>query len=204
MFIQSQVTSYKDFLLFALVAFFLASATSVITVRNPIHSILLLITVFIFGAVLLFFLNMEYFALLFLIVYVGAIVVLFLFIVMMIDLKFINDTDKFSDIFSLRYGAVALIYIQIFSAFYFELGNPLFFFSEVSSDLSTFVESNFFIDYSKTLRPVLHLKALGFVIFSGFKLSVVLIALLLFLCMIGAILLAFPNKPLTKNNLYFK
>lgn len=199
MFIQENVSTYKDFLLFGLIAFFLASATSVIIVRNPIHSILLLISVFIFGAILLFFLNMEYFALLFLIVYVGAIVVLFLFIVMMIDLKFINDTDKFSDIFSLRYGAVALIYIQIFSGFYFEFGTPLFFFSEVSPDFLNFMESNFFIDYSKTLSPVLNLKALGFVVFTSFKLSVVLIAILLFVCMIGAILLAFPQIPVVKN-----
>lgn len=191
MFFQEHVSSYKDFLLFGLIAFFLASATAVIIVRNPIHSILLLITVFIFGAILLFFFNMDYFALLFLIVYVGAIVVLFLFIVMMIDLKFINDTDKFSDIFSLRYVTVALIYIQIFSAFYFELGTPLFFFSEVYTDFLSSVESNFFIHYAKALRPVLDLKALGFVVFTSFKLSVVLIAVLLFVCMVGAILLAF-------------
>ena len=60
-----------------------ACATLVIGVHNPIHSILLLIAVFALGSILLISLNIEFFAIVFLIVYVGAIVVLFLFIIMM-------------------------------------------------------------------------------------------------------------------------
>jgi NADH:ubiquinone oxidoreductase subunit 6 (subunit J) len=47
-------------------------------------------------------LQLEYFALLFLIVYVGAIVVLFLFIVMMLEVRTFNVAQRFQDLFSHR------------------------------------------------------------------------------------------------------
>jgi NADH:ubiquinone oxidoreductase subunit 6 (subunit J) len=83
-------------------AFIFGSCLLIIGVKNPIHSILLLIVVFFLGSILFFILNVEYFALLFLIVYVGAIVVLFLFIVMMLEIKMINFSERIKDLFSFR------------------------------------------------------------------------------------------------------
>ena len=71
-------------------AFRCGTCLLVIGVQNPIHSILLLIRVFFLGTLLLFFLQREYYARLFLIVYVGAIVVLFLFIIRRLELKRVN------------------------------------------------------------------------------------------------------------------
>ena len=59
----------------------------VITVQNPVHSVLFLILSFIASSALLFFLEVEFIPFIFIVVYVGAIAVLFLFVVMMLDIK---------------------------------------------------------------------------------------------------------------------
>jgi NADH-quinone oxidoreductase subunit J len=58
---------------------------AIITTRNPVHSVFLLLVIFIFGAVVMLIVGAEFLAFMFIIVYVGAIVVFFLFVVMMID-----------------------------------------------------------------------------------------------------------------------
>jgi len=75
----------------------------VMSVSNPIHSILFLIIVFVLGTILLFFLHLEYYARLFLIVYVGAIVVLFLFIIRRLELKIVNIVIQLNDMITFRY-----------------------------------------------------------------------------------------------------
>ena len=65
----------------------LVSGVMVITARNPVHSVLFLILVFCNAAGLLILLNLDFFAMIFLVVYVGAIAVLFLFVVMMLNIK---------------------------------------------------------------------------------------------------------------------
>ena len=77
------------FLLLFLICFF---ALATISVRNPVHSVLGLVSVFLVSAALLFCLEVEFLAFSFIIVYVGAIAILFLFVVMMLDIK-IGDTD---------------------------------------------------------------------------------------------------------------
>jgi len=78
------------------------SAIFVIGSKNPIHSLLSLIFIFFIGTILLFTLQLDYFALLFLIVYVGAIVVLFLFVVMMLKVKNTQGTKSLGDLFYYR------------------------------------------------------------------------------------------------------
>lgn len=71
----------------------LACATFVIFSRNTIHSILFLILLFCNVVGLLFLLNVEYLAMVFIIVYIGAIAVLFLFVVMMLNLRLLDVSD---------------------------------------------------------------------------------------------------------------
>ena len=66
----------------------IASAIAVIFARNPVHSVLWLIVAFFNGAGLMLLLGAEFIAMLLVIVYVGAVAVLFLFIVMMLDIDF--------------------------------------------------------------------------------------------------------------------
>lgn len=74
------------FYLFAFVA--VASAVMVVSARNPVHSVLFLILVFFNSAGLFLLTGAEFLAMLLLVVYIGAVAVLFLFVVMMLDIDF--------------------------------------------------------------------------------------------------------------------
>src|SRR4051812_409418 len=66
----------------------IASAVAVIFARNPVHSVLWLIVAFFNAAGLMILVGAEFIAMLLVIVYVGAVAVLFLFVVMMLDIDF--------------------------------------------------------------------------------------------------------------------
>ena len=74
------------FYLFA--AILIASAVMVIAAKNPVHSVLFLIASFFSAAGLFVLLGAEFLAMLLVVVYVGAVAVLFLFVVMMLDVDF--------------------------------------------------------------------------------------------------------------------
>src|ERR1700719_1259351 len=74
------------FYLFAAVA--VASGVMVISARNPVHSVLFLILAFFNAAGLFLLMGAEFLAVILVIVYVGAVAVLFLFVVMMLDIDF--------------------------------------------------------------------------------------------------------------------
>jgi NADH-quinone oxidoreductase subunit J len=76
------------FWLFAAIT--VASAVMVISARNPVHSVLFLILAFFNAAALFVMMGAEFLALILVIVYVGAVAVLFLFVVMMLDINFIE------------------------------------------------------------------------------------------------------------------
>src|SRR6188508_1310182 len=66
------------------------SGLMVITVRNPVHAVLFLILAFFNAAGLFVLLGAEFLAMILVIVYVGAVAVLFLFVVMMLDVDFVE------------------------------------------------------------------------------------------------------------------
>ena len=65
-----------------------ASAVLVIASRNPVHSVLFLILAFVNASGLFVLMGAEFLAMIFIVVYVGAVLVLFLFVVMMLDVDF--------------------------------------------------------------------------------------------------------------------
>src|SRR6202034_3442410 len=69
-------------------AIMIASAFMVIAARNPVHSVLFLILAFFNAAGLFVLLGAEFLAMILIVVYVGAVAVLFLFVVMMLDIDF--------------------------------------------------------------------------------------------------------------------
>src|SRR5690349_18282159 len=81
------------FYLFALVA--VASGVMVVSARNPVHSVLFLILAFFNSAGLFVLLGAEFLAMILVIVYVGAVAVLFLFVVMMLDVDFVQLREGF-------------------------------------------------------------------------------------------------------------
>ena len=78
----------SDSLLIGLFSFLsVISGIGLINSRNPVHSILHLIVIFVNATLLLIMLGTEFLAWIYLIVYVGAVMILFLFVIMMIDIK---------------------------------------------------------------------------------------------------------------------
>ena len=81
------------FYLFAIIA--VASGAMVVTARNPVHSVLFLILAFFNAAGLFVLLGAEFLAMILVVVYVGAVAVLFLFVVMMLDINFVELREGF-------------------------------------------------------------------------------------------------------------
>ncbi len=81
------------FYIFATVA--VAAGVMVISARNPVHSVLFLILAFFNAAGLFVLLGAEFIAMILIIVYVGAVAVLFLFVVMMLDINFVELRQGF-------------------------------------------------------------------------------------------------------------
>ncbi|MCH9779801.1 MAG: NADH-quinone oxidoreductase subunit J [Alphaproteobacteria bacterium] len=79
------------FVLFSLVI--IGGAIAVITTRNPVHAVLFLVLVFINAAGIMVIGTAEFLALLLVVVYAGAVAVLFLFVVMMLDLRLAKEKD---------------------------------------------------------------------------------------------------------------
>src|SRR6266550_4292339 len=98
-----------SFYLFA--ALTIASAILVIFARNPVHSVLWLILAFFNAAGLMLLLGAEFIALLLVIVYVGAVAVLFLFVVMMLDIDFASLRRGFTQ--NLAFGILIALVLLI-------------------------------------------------------------------------------------------
>ena len=101
----------------------IASAIAVIFARNPVHSVLWLILAFFNAAGLMLLLGAEFIAMLLVIVYVGAVAVLFLFVVMMLDIDFAQLRSGFTR--NLPFGIIiALVLLAEIVVAVFALRRP--------------------------------------------------------------------------------
>jgi NADH-quinone oxidoreductase subunit J len=98
-------------------AVLLLAAAGVIFARNPVHSVLLLILCFFNAAGLMLLLGAEFLALIMVIVYVGAVAVLFLFVVMMLDVNFAQLRAGFSKFLPIGLGVGGLLLAQLLFVF---------------------------------------------------------------------------------------
>lgn len=99
----------------------MSSGFQVVISRNPVYSAISLIMCFFVSSIILLLLECEFLALLFVIIYVGAIAVLLLFIIMMLDIKFLNHK---SSVRYIPFGG-AFVVICCFEFFYFFSKNSL-------------------------------------------------------------------------------
>src|ERR1700750_2278746 len=97
------------FWLFAAIC--VASAVMVIVWRNPVHSVLFLILAFVNASGLFVLMGAEFLAMILVVVYVGAVAVLFLFVIMMLDVDFVELREGFS-----QYLPIGLVIGGIFLA----------------------------------------------------------------------------------------
>ncbi|MEL7487446.1 MAG: NADH-quinone oxidoreductase subunit J [Pseudomonadota bacterium] len=99
------------FYLFALAA--VAAALMVVASKNPVHSVLFLITTFVSVAGLFVLMGAEYLAMLLIVVYVGAVAVLFLFVVMMLDVDFVELKQGFLKYLPIAGSLAALVVAEL-------------------------------------------------------------------------------------------
>lgn len=192
------MTTIGDFLITNLFYFFsflmLTSSIMVIGAKNPIHSVLFLILVFCNATGLLILLEVEFLAMIFLVVYVGAIAVLFLFVVMMLNIKIIELSENL--FLYLPIGAfIALIFLfEIFLVIDTDL-MPVF--SKRAGDLINFV------DWSSKVTYTSNIAQLGNIMYTYYFYLFLVASMILLVAMIGAIMLTLHrNKTVKRQEIY--
>jgi len=156
------------------------SALSVIIARNPVHSVLWLILTFFTTAGIFVLIGAEFLAMLLVVVYVGAVMVLFLFVVMMLDVDFVELKQG-----SLRYWPFAgLIGIA--------------FIAEIA--LATAArETGGRAEFNPSPGAATNAEAIGQVMYTQYFLLFQLAGLILLVAMIGAIVLTLRHRPNVKR-----
>jgi len=164
-----------SFYLFATVM--IASAVCVIFARNPVHSVLWLILAFFNAAGLMLLVGAEFIAMLLVIVYVGAVAVLFLFVVMMLDIDFAELRSGFTR--NLPFGiilAIVLLAEMVLAISAWKAGPVM----SGAAPREAAVEPN--------------IVALGQVLYSRFLYPFEIAGLILLVAMIGAIVLTHRSR----------
>jgi NADH-quinone oxidoreductase subunit J len=168
---------------YAFAAVLLASAVMVVTARNPVHSVLFLILAFFNAAALFLIAGAEFLAMILVIVYVGAVAVLFLFVVMMLDIDFAQLREGFQ-----RYAPIGALIGAI-----------------LLIELLMVLASWRFAPEAATLRlnpsseGVTNADALGRILYTDYIYLFQGAGLILLVAMIGAIVLTHRERPGTRR-----
>jgi len=177
-----------DFLLFYLFSFLaIFSALMVISLQNAVHSVLFLILTFCNVTFLLILLGAEFFAFLVIIVYVGAIAVLFLFVIMMLNIKFKSDYVNF--FYLLPIGLLISIFL---------LTNILNF--TLNTDLLYLYESKLlWISWVKESQNEENIITIGKLLYTTYSSLFLISSLILLVSMIGVIVLTLHQRSKSKK-----
>ncbi len=169
------------FYLLALVS--VVSALLVVSAKNPVHSVLYLITVFFSAAGLFVLMGAEFLAMLLVVVYVGAVAVLFLFVVMMLDVDFVALRQGFARYLPIggAIGVVLLIEMVLVSIAVAQHGAAA--------------------KYNQPLTPnsVTNAEAIGQVLYTDYVYVFQAAGFVLLVAMIGAIVLTLRYRPGVKR-----
>lgn len=165
--------------------------------QNSVYSVLFLVLSFVSSASLLFMLECEYISLIFIIIYVGAIAVLFLFVVMMLDIKTASSTKDFLKYFPFGafIGTIFLIEILLSVTSVFEEANPY----------NGGFLLNFYVDWFNKLDYFSEIMSVGHILYTDYLVQFLLSGNILLLATIGpvALVLIKPTK-ISKFQVTFK
>jgi NADH-quinone oxidoreductase subunit J len=173
---------FEKFLFYVFAAILIFAAARVITVRNPVHAALFLVLAFFTSAALWLLLEAEFLAITLVLVYVGAVMVLFLFVVMMLDIN----------VAPLREGFIRYLPVGVMVAFVIVL------------EMGLVVSAGFFgLEYFG--QPVPHpagysnTKELGSVLYTVYVYPFEIAAVILLVAIIAAISLTMRRRVETKH-----
>lgn len=170
---------------YILAAVALISAIMVVSAKNPVHSVMFLITIFVTTSGLFVLAGAEYLAMLLIVVYVGAVAVLFLFVVMMLDIDFVELKQGF-----MSYAPFgALVALVLFAMFILV----------TSAVVEGKVDPHILASPTPSLDIANNTQAIGRILYTDYILFFQLAGMVLFVAMIGAIVLTLRHKPHVKR-----
>ena len=168
---------------YAFAAILIGSAVMVVTSRNPVHSVLFLILAFFNAAGLFLLAGAEFLAMILVIVYVGAVAVLFLFVVMMLDIDFTQLREGFQKYapFGAIIGGILLIELFMVMVAW-----------RIAPEAAT-------LRLNPTPTDVTNADALGRILYTDYVYLFQACGLILLVAMIGAIVLTLRERPGTRR-----
>lgn len=173
-----------DFLFFMFAGVVIASALGVVVSKNPVHSALFLVLTFFSCSAIWLMLEAEFLAITLVLVYVGAVMVLFLFVVMMLDINVAKMRERF-----VSYLPVGILFAVLMLAVMVWVVGP------VGPDVMGGAALNNAVkhaaDYSNT-------EALGEVLYTDYVLAFEIAAIILLVAIVAAISLTLRRRPTTK------
>ena len=156
----------------------------VIITKNPLYSVLFLVSSFLWSSLLILLTDNEFLALFFLIIYLGAIAILFLFVVMMLDIKY-NDLQ------------MTRLYLPAGTL----VGGVLFFetqtvFAKLFSSTSSLQgkEHNIYDNWYENIDTLIDVSVLGQVFYTQFLLQILIAGLILYVAVVGVAFLTITSK----------
>jgi NADH-quinone oxidoreductase subunit J len=164
---------------YVLAAVTVIGALSVIFARNPVHSVLFLITDFFSAAGLFVLMGAEFLAMILLVVYVGAVAVLFLFVVMMLDVDFATLRQGFSRYLPL--GGVIAVVLTVEMGF-------------VAASIARTGAAATSTGPLTQFGPVTNAEAIGRVLYTDYVYIFQAAGMVLLVAMIGAIVLTLKHR----------
>jgi NADH-quinone oxidoreductase subunit J len=158
------------------------SSIGVINTNNPVHSVFFLILTFSSGSLFFFFLYNEFIAIIIIILYIGAIIVLFLFVIMMLDIKLIElRMSNYLGYYPLISLCIIIFFFEVYMSF------NLYDIVIISKEKVYIYWLNMYI-YKLT-----NIHIIGLYLYTYYFLLFILCAVLLFSSTIGVILLAYMS-----------
>lgn len=170
-----------DFLFYLFAGFTLAAGVGVISARNPVYSVFFLIAAFLNAAALFLLAGAEFLAFILIIVYLGAVAVLFLFVVMMLDINLATVRAGF-----VRYLPLAMVVGGIFAV---QLIIMLVLWQQSSSPPTLNPLGNSPMNHPNNVY------ALGRVLYTDYFVAFQTAGVILLIAMIGAIVLTLRTRP---------
>jgi NADH-quinone oxidoreductase subunit J len=159
----------------------IASGTMVVVSRNPVYSVLFLILAFFNAAALFVLIGAEFIAMILVIVYVGAVAVLFLFVVMMLDINMAKIKEGFLDYLPIG----AMIGAALLAEILFGLGVL----GSTQGTVSAFTKAG------AQVMAIDNTRAVGQVLYTQYFYLFQVSGLVLLVAMIGAIVLTLRSRP---------
>ena len=181
--------------------FLIFFSTLSVSTQNIIHSILYLILSFLSSVFLFFLIECEFIAFIFLLIYVGAIAMLFLFSIMLLNIKITDSNKNLFKFYPIGLFFGFVLFFEFLFNFIIRLNKNFFSFS------SFFENSEFYFNWFENIDNGFNIEVFGLILYSYFFIQLLIVGFILLLAILGTIVLTFDKntvKQKERNQYLFK